>query len=343
MKKITTITIGLVLSLTSFANIWRVNNIPDINANFNTLQAAHDGASSHDTIYVEGSPNNYDDLHLNKPLVIIGTGYFLTENPQTQALPYISKASQFYFHLNSEGSILMGFSLDAVWIRTSNITLMRNRIISSINLNDSTNSYTVSNITISQNYIASCNNQYNIANVIFNNNIVTSTSTPNGNCMNFFSNCIYATVYNNSFASNVSFKNTVFRNNFINGGYSSASQFFSCVIQNNIFNDPYYNYFVTPYSPYSYTSISDTTYNKFGRSRYDVFTFTGSNDAQYKLVAGSLAIGYASGGGDCGPFGGTAPYVLSGIPPIPAIWELVSSPSGNSSTGINVNIKAKSH
>ena len=49
-----------------------------------------------------------------------------------------------------------------------------------------------------------------------------------------------------------------------------------------------------------------------------VFKYTGSTDGRYKLKAGSPAIGYGVGGVDCGIYGGPEPYVLSGMPTVPA-------------------------
>ena len=65
-----------------------------------------------------------------------------------------------------------------------------------------------------------------------------------------------------------------------------------------------------------------------------------SNDARYQLKAGSPAIGAGSNGEDCGMFGGVDPYVLSGMPPIPAIYYFNYN---YSNTAINVNMKVKSH
>ena len=39
-----------------------------------------------------------------------------------------------------------------------------------------------------------------------------------------------------------------------------------------------------------------------------------SDDAKWKLKAGSPAIGAGVSGVDCGVFGGVTPYVLSGVP-----------------------------
>ena len=75
-----------------------------------------------------------------------------------------------------------------------------------------------------------------------------------------------------------------------------------------------------------------------------------SNDSRWQLTpysvilgAPSPAIGAADDGGDCGIFGGAEPYVLSGLPAVPAIFEFDSHLTGTSSGGLNVNVKVKSH
>ena len=46
---------------------------------------AYAAASAGDTIYIESSPVPYGPLDMYKRLVVIGTGYFLSENDSTQA------------------------------------------------------------------------------------------------------------------------------------------------------------------------------------------------------------------------------------------------------------------
>ena len=45
-----------------------------------------------------------------------------------------------------------------------------------------------------------------------------------------------------------------------------------------------------------------------------VFALQGTYDQLYQLKDGSPAKGAATDGGDCGPYGGTYPYVVSGLP-----------------------------
>jgi len=61
------------------------------------------------------------------------------------------------------------------------------------------------------------------------------------------------------------------------------------------------------------------------------------------LASGSPAIGAGLNGVDCGIFGGIAPYVLSGLPPVPSIFEIIQSGVGTTGVPIQVNLKAKSN
>ncbi|MFC2138715.1 hypothetical protein ACFLTE_11120, partial [Bacteroidota bacterium] len=74
-----------------------------------------------------------------------------------------------------------------------------------------------------------------------------------------------------------------------------------------------------------------------------VFEGTGSTDAQWQLKAGSPALGYGTDDADCGMFGGIDPYVLSGIPPIPAIYYYSAPSSASTATGLPITIRIKSN
>ena len=74
------------LSLHASATVRRVNSAPGSSAAYSTVQAAHDAASPNDTLYLEASAFGYGILSATKKLVILGSGYFLSQNPQTQAI-----------------------------------------------------------------------------------------------------------------------------------------------------------------------------------------------------------------------------------------------------------------
>jgi hypothetical protein len=72
-----------------------------------------------------------------------------------------------------------------------------------------------------------------------------------------------------------------------------------------------------------------------------------SPDGWWQLKAGSPALGAGYGSTpekpvDCGLFGGISPYVLAGLPPIPAIYFFENQPVGSNADPVDVSIKVKS-
>ncbi|GAG44181.1 unnamed protein product, partial [marine sediment metagenome] len=84
---LSTFTILAVISTPASGKIWRLDNsVGVVDADFTTLQAAHDSSAvtTGDTLYVYGSNTTYGVLATTKRLFIFGPGYFLDENPNTQ-------------------------------------------------------------------------------------------------------------------------------------------------------------------------------------------------------------------------------------------------------------------
>jgi hypothetical protein len=77
MKKITTITLGLLISLSSFATVRTVNNYIANAAQYSSLPSAITASAYNDTIYIHGSPISYGAITINKKLCLIGAGYNL--------------------------------------------------------------------------------------------------------------------------------------------------------------------------------------------------------------------------------------------------------------------------
>ena len=71
-----------------------------------------------------------------------------------------------------------------------------------------------------------------------------------------------------------------------------------------------------------------------------VFVGTGSTDGQWKLIAGSTAIGAGVNGEDCGMFGGSNSYVLSGLPAIPAIYFFTAPAEGGNQLPVKIKVKS---
>jgi hypothetical protein len=65
-------------------------------------------------------------------------------------------------------------------------------------------------------------------------------------------------------------------------------------------------------------------------------------DKNWMLKPGSPAVGAGQGGADCGASGGSFPYVLSGLPPIPHIYKFETTPAGNNDMPLQVKVSVKS-
>ena len=142
-----------LITLQANAKIWRVNNKSNYNGtslygdNFGGNAAypvftqinqavAYAIVNDGDTIHVEGSPVIYSAATITKKLVIIGTGYLLTDNPNTSNTTLESKISRVVFNAGSEGSQAIGLNVvsagniadAAIYAVADGITVKRCRI-----------------------------------------------------------------------------------------------------------------------------------------------------------------------------------------------------------------------
>ncbi len=304
------------------ATVWRISNISGADADFTSIQDANDShlvAFSGDTLYIEPSSSTYgssfNGITLNKSLVIIGNGYFLTENPETQANKNISKTAKITFDTGSEGSAIMGCSTGSIVIRSSvtNILIERNRIEGSITMESS-----CSDIVIARNYIvldgyptirASNDDIFNL--LIYGNYIESNSSLMDDAAIRLTSSSssglIENVIENNVIYNGVTIENSEFNNNILRDGTFIAT---NCSCLNNIGNSD---------------QFGTEDGNQQDVNMFDVFigdySEGGTTDGQWQLKDGSPAKGAGINGVDCGMFDGLYPYILSGIPNIPAIFE----------------------
>lgn len=309
------------------ATIRVVDNRPNA-AGFSTFQAAHDASAAGDTIYVLGSPITHGGTTaLTKRLVVIGNGYFLPDNPQTQANLNPTTFSNFTFNTGSSGSTVVGCTFVTLYYglgggdNLSNITVRRCRIQSGISY--FTGNHT--NLIVEQCYFDGggpvvFQMSSGCFGMVFRNNYIGGDFTiPAASA---------ATVSNNiciGRGNTTQLNNTTFQNNILVG--VSALGGTASTILNNIATNT-----VLPAGNGNQNSVAIAT----------VVLNAGSPDAQWQLAAGSPAIGAGTGGENIGMFGGTSPYVLSGIPALPTIYEFISPTAGNGATGLPVQLKVKS-
>lgn len=322
--KITLIVMAiLMIAQMTSATVWRVNATPNSDPDFTSIQIAHDDASvvNGDTLYLEGSTFGVGALSISKQLTIIGNGYFLGENPETQYNISPSIISTVYCYVGSEGSKFTGCTFTSpVYLYTNNITFERNYFVYGNN-----QIYTQ----------ASCSDILILSNYFDSHPSWTSIS--------------FGQTHSNILIANNYFK-----------GYVSVSANFGGIFANNIFNNVITINNSTLVNNIAHSTVNMTnclyTYNigtstQFGNqngNQENVLTTdlylgaTGnSTDGQYQLKVGSPAIGAGEAGADIGIFGGESPYVLSGLPPIPAIYDLDAQSLPTNT--LDVTIKAKSH
>jgi hypothetical protein len=342
MKNLVLSVFALFLCFTgSNAALWRVNNIPGVNANFTDLPAAYTAAAAGDTIYVEPSPNGYSAITLTKKLTIIGNGYFSsvtglsTINSGLQANAQTTTINGMNFNPGSEFSTVMGCYMPGqVIIVASNITVKRNRIGASGyplylgNYHPVTALYlTLSNIDIRQNVI-----DYGITNTTFStstggsisgvsiqNNIFLSTNSLPVGISGYMQNNMFVVSGTNTFYG------FQFNNNIqIGGGFSANNN----VYFNNIGSS-------TQFGTASGNQQNVTTATLFSN-------YANTTENKFILAPAGPGVGTGFGGVDCGIYGGPDPYKLSGIPPVPTIYSL-TAPATTTSSTLSVTISTKSN
>lgn len=341
----------LLNSQDTFAKIWRVNNNPGVAADFNNLQAAHDGASDGDTIHVEGSPYSYGNCNFGKKITVLGAGYFLEENTGLQALQQSSKAGTFYYYNGSQGSVVMGldFSNSGINLYADNIVIRRNKFSQAngaavdyytgyvaVQYHNENSNIPANNIIISQNFGLKISINYPSTGILITNNFIGdngySGDATTGNCLYSNPNAIIL-VQNNIFrrgkitASNSNFTNNIM----VFGQFEGAGNLYS----NNICNE---------------TQFGTANGNKSNISMAAVFVGAGTgitSEGQWQLKAGSPAInaGYGSTAQnpiDCGIYSGQNPYIVAGMPPMPVVYSFEVQPIGSNTDPIDVKVKVKS-
>ncbi len=113
MKKVMFILAAACMTAAANAKILRVSNVSGSSAPYSSIEAAHDAASSGDTIMVDGSNakygGDYGKYDITKKLVIIGPGYWLVEDgavAEGASSAYIAT-----LNLKTEGIVVKGMSI----------------------------------------------------------------------------------------------------------------------------------------------------------------------------------------------------------------------------------------
>lgn len=187
-------------------------------------------------------------------------------------------------------------------------------------------------------------------NVLIENNIYDFGPAPSMafSFDNYLLNYGYLNVVNNTFKStSTPFSNligTFFANNIVD----STLNFYTGIGANNFFS---HNLFLKDSVGYGAPSGSNQVFinNTYGYTEASVFTNGGltSNDGKYMTDGSSAAYnkGIPNNGNavTVGAFGGPNPYVLSGIPSIPTIYQLSLPATVQQGTNTNITISTRTN
>ena len=313
------------LCLDTSAAILRVNNNTGSTTAYTTAQAAHNAAATGDTIHIESSPNSYGNLTCTKKLTWIGNGYFTDPtvtgfNPGLQSQPAPSRLDLISANSGSADSYFSGL-MGQINIGTSNITIKRCYVMPSLYF---TSGNTVSNTNVTQCFIWGdiqlSGSPAVSSNILIHNNIIT------GSVLLSPSNLSNISIQNNFIGSGniATIPSGIIANNIIHNasGNVSISSNSGAVINNLFMNQTNTNYVGSNGNIFVSGSANSTN-----------TVFTNAKSVNYDnwciLKAGSPAIGGGGGGVDMGPRGGATPYVLSGVPAVPSVYQLTvtSTPS----------------
>lgn len=364
---VATTVFAIIITQSSFAKIWRINNHSNYDGstlwgdNFGGTAAypvftqinqavAFGIVNNGDTLHVEGSTVTYAGATVTKRLVIIGTGYFLSNNPNVSNNVLETNIAFVIFNAGSENSQLIGVSLvnagntadRDVYINVNGITVKRCKIEGQIQIG-----YPLSDVYVLQNFFL--NTEINNAlrpypntgftpptDLIFNNNICQKTFTWGSPLANPTTMWPILQCNNNVFDGpdnlanpNLAFSTSEFKNNILMP--TNATVNIAATAGNVSYN-------IGTLS----TQFGTADNNLVVAGISAIFVTSASPDGSYQIADGTAADNTGSDGTDRGAFGGSAVisrYTLSGLAAIPVVYEITSP--GATSTTLPVTIKAR--
>jgi hypothetical protein len=319
-----------------------VNNNEGQPADYTKLQEAIDAASPSDSIYVVGSQTSHGNITINKKITLIGPGYFLVENKnveedeiQTQANLETAKINFLTIDKDGDDTSVIGIDFSSINSNTiivstdcQNVELLRNRIIHLI--------LRGANTVVSKNFIIGQVIIEGASNSIIRNNIILGNLSRHIDLQ-----MESAEIINNTFTSGLNFINNA---NIDNNIFTNDNPLNNCTnntFKHNIFTGTEENIFSGNQKNNTYIGLE----NKFGQPLGQLFvTSEQTLDRDYQLAENSPAKGAGTDGVDAGAFSSdNNSYRRSGLPAIPAIYEISTIGVGTPNTGMKVTIKAKSN
>jgi len=336
MKKILSFAIiaTLLLSVNNAnAKIRRVGyfGAPVANTDYSTLQLANDAAASGDSIFL--FPGSWTGT-ITKKLIFLGYGYFISGTAFNANLQHIAGALSLSVTLGAKASSSSFEGIDGLQIFPHNDSVVSNIIVRRCRGTIYFNSKTYDGWQILQCYLDNLGSYYGggkVTNLRVDNCYINSLGlsglAASGSAGQFNNDIFYSPNFGNG---SYLIKNSIFLINRVSD--------INCVYQNSIAN--------TDYGPIpsgngnqNITGANMSTTVFVGYSTQGTY----SNDARWALKVGSPAIGTGAGGTDCGIFGGSSKYKLSGIPRIPSFYKVTSTSTSATTNPYTITFSVRSN
>ncbi|MDP0495158.1 MAG: hypothetical protein Q7Q73_03020 [Verrucomicrobiota bacterium JB024] len=325
--------------------VWTVNADETVGADFTDLPEAIAAANEGDIIYIAGSTENYgqiDPVRIDKPLLIYGPGYLLAQNKlQSGGSTLPARVFSITIGEGGDGTLIAGLTINNLDINNVSSVYIRSNCIT-----EEIDCYNVGYVLFAQNLLYGYDDYSNIfremnfridgcSEVIITHNILLSARVEdfyrNGD-ITLIHNFIADTEINESEGS-ISFSYNVFSD--VDLRYNWAWRSAQC--DNNLFlqdcNVPYTaqnkgsNVFDVP---------MQNVYPRLVNDLSDALDYYG--ERIFIPEPGSAAININQTGKDAGPFGGSEPYTLAGLPNIPRISSVEAPHFSTTSQGITVRL-----
>ena len=319
----------MAVATSATAKSWRINNTAAAAPDFADINEAMNSSlvTAGDTLYLDPGTSLSSSQTVKKRVTIVGPGYFRTDTPHAfaylQSTLYIQAAGT-----KVEGIIMSGADIK---IQALNVTIERCKFCA---------------IDVGYNG----NAQYATIRQCYGENVKGCSKTSNQSAYCTIENCIISPGYTCIYDLYL----PTIRHNYLRKITGNTSCFFyqlesATITDNIIINTKYVNNIfneVTNSVNISNNVMSgneNATFpnNIYGKTEADIFTLTGQNDLLYQLKDGSPAKGYATDGGDCGPYGGLTPYVAGGLPNGYPYYTKAIIPAKSKNGKVNVSLKIK--
>lgn len=319
------------------AKIYRLNNSQKIPSDFKDITSAMNAIKSGDTLYVEGSSESYGNLVVDKKIIFIGAGYNFIENDISNVHTKSAIFNNLIIEKNSDGSKLISlvFSSDSssnqnVYVRSNNITIRNCLFKRNLDILLDSNIF---NFAFIQNYTNESIKSLSTAkleNILIANNIVMhSIKFPTKSSIIITNNIVrkIITANNSTITNNIQLDSNSTKT--FTAGFSGSNNLYKSNVSNNI----------DKYAPNPETNLLGVKME----SVFEYFDadYSSIRDNIWNIKDSSPAKHIGSDGTECGIFGGSTPYKLSGLPPIPIVKDIYIDNSASNKDIITIKVKVK--